>query len=323
MPTATAYLYDARGKDLTLEVADIDVGRIGDHQLLWVHLQQRDADAIRTLAGQLSLNDVPVADLLNTAERPKIERFGDFYRLFIISAMVDDEGKLERMPIDFLVGRNVIVTISDGPVGYFDELLQRDRGETTIGALDAEGFLTTLLDLHIVSYFRAIESVESAVDQVDKRVLLRDLDERDFLKDMVRLRSHVSRLRRWFLPHRDIFYALARPDFLPLEDTDRRNFQLLNQHFENVVDMMSSARDSVFGLFDLYTTRASHRMNSAMRRLTFVALITGASSVLAGAMGMNFKQSFFDSPDGFWFAVLGMVLIAVGLTFIARWRRWI
>lgn len=194
---------------LTLDVADIDVGRVGDHQLPWVNLQQRDADAIRGIAAQLSLHDVPVADLLNTADRPKIERFGYFYRLFIISAEVDDDGKLERMPIDFLVGRNVIVTISDGPVDYFEELLQRDRGETTIGALDAEGFLTTLLDLHIVSYFRAIESVESAVDQVDKRVPLRDLDERDFLTNMVRRRSHVSRLRRWFLPHRDILLCIG------------------------------------------------------------------------------------------------------------------
>jgi hypothetical protein len=33
------------------------------------------------------------------------------------------------------------------------------------------------------------------------------------------------------------------------------------------------ARDTVLSLFDLYTTKSSHRMNNAMRRLTFITLM--------------------------------------------------
>ncbi len=58
-------------------------------------------------------------------------------------------------------------------------------------------------------------------------------------------------------------------------------------------------------------------------RGTFVTLVVGASSVIAGVLGMNFKEDFFDSPNGFWIAISGMFLIAIILTAIANFRRWI
>ena len=126
---------------------------------------------------------------------------------------------------------------------------KRERGEAGIGELDAESFVATMLDLHIVSYFRVLEDIEETVDRMDDRILQRDLREEEFLNQMVRLRNNVSRLRRWFLPHRDIFYALSRPDFKRIAESDSfENFQELNSHFESAVDAVESSRNTVLSL---------------------------------------------------------------------------
>lgn len=324
MNDISTYLYDADGSDRQVELNETVVKNLSDNQLLWVKISARKQEVIEQVGKMLGLKNIPVKSILNVSERPKIDKFDDFYRLFVVSAGISESGKLYRAPIDFLVGRNFIVTVHDGDISYFEEFLEHKKGETQIGKLDSEGFLATLLDLHTVSYFRAVEKIEIAVDEIDKRILIKDMDEKEFLKDMVRLRADVSKLRKWYLPHRDVFYALARPDFLPIGDSQpAEDFKYLNHHFESVIDTLSNSRDSVFGLFDLYTTRASHKMNNTMRRLTFVTLIVGASSVVAGILGMNFKEDFFDSPAGFWYAIGGMFLIGIALTIIAYFRRWI
>ncbi len=97
---------------------------------------------------------------------------------------------------------------------------------------------------------------------MDENILRRDLEDEEFLKQMVKLRNEVSKLRRWFLPHRDIFYLLSRPDFKQAADDDSlENFRQLNEHFESAVDSIESSRETVLSLFDLYTTKTSHRMN--------------------------------------------------------------
>jgi Mg2+ and Co2+ transporter CorA len=64
-------------------------------------------------------------------------------------------------------------------------------------------------------------------------------------------------------------------------------------------------------------------MNIFIQRLTFLTLVMGSLSVIAGILGMNYKVDFFESQYGFWITISGMVLIALGLTIYARFKGWI
>ena len=319
------YLYDESGKETEVNLEDVDINNLNNQQLLWVNILERDAEAVTRVTTALNLTKVPLKGILRTRERPKIFKFQDFYHFFIISVEVDRTGKIRPIPIDFLVGKNFVITVHDGDVNYLQEFAKREKGERHIGDLDAEGFVATMLDLHIVSYFNVLEKVEREVDEMDENILRRDLEDEEFLKQMVKLRNEVSKLRRWFLPHRDIFFTLSRPDFKRIADSDSfESFQQLNDHFESAVDSIESSRDTVLSLFDLYTTKSSHRMNNAMRRLTFITLTAGGLGVIAGIFGMNFEVGFFKSAEtGFWMAVGGMIILAAITASVAFHRRWI
>jgi len=319
-----AYLYDADGNDEKVDLKDIELKKLTDQQLLWVNILNRDEKLIRETTDRLQIENVPLKSILSTDERPKIDKFENFYRIFIASVEIKKSKKFARIPIDFLVGKNFIVTIHDGDVDYFIGFHEREKGETQIGVLNAENFLVSLLDLHILSYFRALETVEDKVDKFDEKILKEELETTDFLSEMVSLRLDVSNLRRWLAPHRDVFYALSRPDFFPEDKSDTgENFQLLNQHFDNVVDAVETSRDTVLSLFDLYSTRSAQRLNSIIHRLTFFTLMIGTLGVIAGILGMNFELGFFKYPYGFWLAILLMGILAILLTIVARWRRWV
>lgn len=324
MENVKAYLYDAAGHDEEVSVDDIDVDKLEEHQLLWVMILERDPDLLAKITASLKVEGVPCRKVVDDSVRPDIDRFETFFRFCVDSVVTKKDEPPERLMVDYIVGKNFIVTVHEGEVGYFEEFRKREKGETPIGELDAESFLATLLDLNIVSYFRALEELERRVDEIDERILRRDMDTQDFLTEMVRLRRDVSKLRRWLLPHRDVFYSLSRADFHQIAESDSGDqYTMLNQHFDNAVEAVENSRETVLGAFDLYATKSAQMTNIFVQRLTFLTLITGSVAVIAGVMGMNFKADIFDAENGFWVTVAGLVLLSVALTVFARFRKWI
>jgi magnesium transporter len=318
-----AYLYDSDGYN-EVEFGEDICESLGEDKMLWISVLERDRETLEAVLKAVKFEGAPVKSILDTEERPKLDKYENFYRLFINSVAFTEENKLERIPIDFVVGQNVVVTVKDGEVGYFEEFRKLEEGERHIGQMDTESFVATLLDLHIVSYYRAVEEIERRVDKFDDRILTSEMSDEEFFAQMIALRRDASLLRRWLMPHRDVFYALSRPDFEWLAESDSAgHFQNLNQRFEGAVDSIESLRDTILSLFDLYATQTSHQMNDLMKRLTFVATIFGALGVVAGTLGMNFEAGFFKQKYGFWLTLLGMAILSVILFFAARKKDWV
>ncbi len=320
-----AFLYDASGTDERVELEDVDVSKLDENKLLWVSIIQRERGAIEQVCSRLKLGNIPASLRIDRKSvRPRMHSYGSFFHFSIISVVNSESGSPEKMPIDFLVGKNYVIAIHEGPVDYFVDFQKRDFGETHFGELDAESFVATLLDLHIVSYFRALDAIEKRVDKLDALVLRRELETDEFLERMVALRNDVSKLRRWLVPHREVIYGFLRPDFQRISESDSLDvYKTISNHYENAVDAIETSRETVLGVFDLYATKSAQLMNIFIQRLTYLTLVTGSLSVIAGVLGMNYKVDFFDSPSGFWVTIGGMLIITAGMTIYARFRRWI
>lgn len=318
------FLYDAAGNDEKVELKKLDIDNLKEKQLLWINILQRDEETLNNVVSALKLENVPSKTIINKSRRPKIDNFESFFQ-FCIDSVVTKKGKpFEKISIDFIVGKNFVVTIHEGDVDYFVEFRKREKGETLFGELDAESFVATLLDLHIVSYFQAMEEIDRQVDDLDEKVLKRGIETDEFLTEMVRLRRDVSKLRRWLIPHREVIYSLSRADFQQIAESDSlKQYQMLNQHFENAVDALGNLRETVLSIFELYATTSVQETNSLIRRLTFFTLLAGSLAVIAGVFGMNYQLSYFEAEPGFWYTVGGMAFITLTLTIIARLKCWI
>ena len=138
------------------------------------------------------------------------------------------------------------------------------------------------------------------------------------------LRRAASRLRRLLTPHRTVFGAMARPDFRP-DDSEEEQAQLrtLNDRFEHTLDAIEAARELVIGSFELFATRTAQRTNETMRVLTFVTVLLGSLSVLAGALGMNFEAPIFRTGTrGFIIALSVMASMVIVALLVAKRRNW-
>jgi Mg2+ and Co2+ transporter CorA len=249
----------------------------------------------------------------------KLQRF-DHYIHLTIQAVEEEDGETEQHEIDLVVGRNWVITVHDRDVAAFDAFLDEIRGDTRIGALDAAAFMAGLVDSQLSSYFRVVEAIEREIDRLDERALR--ASDNDLLGDFVRIRRRIAALRRTLAPHREAFAPLARPDFALHEELGSIWPGLVDR-LERTLDAVENVRDLLVGSFDIHMGRLAQRTNDVMKALTVLSAVLLPSVVLAGIMGMNFKLTFFDDPTNFWFVIGTMVVMAVVILGVARWRRWI
>lgn len=321
--TIRSVLYRADDSDLDdVELgADVLAG-LDERQLLWVDIASPQDDELAHVAKLFGLEPAALR-LPPHANRPSLENYGTSFRLCVYAALSGESGRCQSQPLTLVAGENFVVSVHGGNLPFIEELRRREKGDSKLGELTAESFVASLLDWQLSTFFHAVERLEHDVDEVEVAVLGRKQTS-GFLKKMVAARQEISELRRLLKPHRDVIYGLARPDFIATERPEAKpHFFALTAHFERAEDALESARDLVVGSFDLFSTRAAQRTNETMRVLTFVTVLMGSLSLIAGVMGMNFGLAIFDSGARGFYTVMGvMAAVAVVSLAVGRWRRW-
>jgi len=109
-----------------------------------------------------------------------------------------------------------------------------------------------------------------------------------------------------------------------VQDSTRLFIRDIYDHTIQIMDAIDTWRDVLNGIFDLYLSQLSFRMNNVMQVLTIISTIFIPLTFLAGVYGMNFQ----NMPELGWrygyYAVWGlMLLIALLLLHLFRKKRWL
>jgi magnesium transporter len=318
--TVRARMYDARGEDRDIDLTKDSVGKVDDRRLLWVDLDGRDDADLARLKEALELEDRVIDQLRTDGRRARILRFPE--RIVItLGALEKRKESLARAELDVIVGRNLVVTVHDGPLSAINDFNEQLGDEQGLGELDAGAFMTALVDSVLSGYFREIDEIERSIEALDQ-LALRAGESSEFLSSVVALRRRIAIVRRSLTPNRDALIPIVRPDFEVHQDLVRAWPGTIDR-LERAIDAAEKARDLLVGSFDIYLGRAAQRSNDVMKALTLISAIALPGIVLAGVMGMNFKMPLFDDPNNFWFVIAAMAILAATILIVARWRRWI
>lgn len=322
-----ALLYSADAPDQEAELGTIDVEVLSERQLFWIDLASPTGAELASVAQQLGCEPGLLRPGPGKSERPKLSNYGHRFRLTAVAVTLPHpEQAVEAHWLTLVAGPNYVVSVHEGGVDFVEELREREKGDTGIGALSSETFVASLLDWLLNTYFQALELVVKEIDIVEVAILGKRVagSTPGLVQVLINARRRVAELRRLLISNRDVFYGLARPDFMATEKAETRpHFIALNARLERVEDDVDHTRELVVGAFELLSMRAAQKTNDTMRALTFATVLLGSLALFAGVMGMNFELAFFRSGQrGFLLVTGSMLLLTAGAVLMARWRRW-
>jgi Mg2+ and Co2+ transporter CorA len=316
--------FDADRDDRELSLDDAMASRPGSRQLLWIDvlgaIEPTDMDA---LGKRFEFDEATRLALETSAGRPNLAVHGSYFHL-CVAAEPGSRRRPEELWLDVVASRNLVITRHAGALKLLDDVDDRIKSDTKLGAAEGAEFVAVLLDAVVTSYFEAIDRVDDEIDEMDTAALREDLDQ-GTLDDLVRLRRRISWLRRVVTRQRTVFASSFGPDMRLVIGADANDdLQAVTARYDAAVASIESSREALLGSFDVYMTRTAQRTNEVMKILTIATVLLLPGSVIAGLLGMNVVVPLNkDDPMSFWIVVAGFGILAVVVIALARHRRWI
>ena len=320
-------LFDADGHDQVVDFGALDGSSVDERRLFWVDVDLDAAGALYVISEHIDLTAAERRRVEADTGRARLVHHTDRIHLTLESVETvadggaDDGLGLVRREVDLLVSPGVVVTTHRGPLRALERFVESLSGESSLGALQAAGLLSSLVDEVITGFHEVAEHLERQIDQLDQAALGGDLGG-SFLHELVQVRRRISFLRRTLAPHRDALAALARPE-LATDDGIGQPWPGLTERLETATRTVDGLRDALLGTYDIHMGRAAQRANDVMKALTVVSSVFLPAIVLAGIMGMNFQIAFFDRAQNFYLVVGAMILFGGLFLVFARSRSWI
>ncbi|MEA5577945.1 magnesium/cobalt transporter CorA [Anabaena sp. UHCC 0451] len=298
----------------------------------WVDVQGLgNRDILERLGRVFELHPLVLEDVVNMAERPKIEDYED--QLVIIARMVvrkENSHEFHSEQVSFVLGKHYLLTVQEEPeYDCFDGVRTRIiKHKGNIRKYGADYLAYALLDAIIDGFFPVLELYGDRIEELEEEVITNPTPQT--LQKIYQIRRELLQLRRWIWPQRDAINSLIRDSSEIISDEVHIYLRDCYDHSVQVMDMVETYRELASGLMDVYLSAVGNKMNEIMKLLTVVSSIFIPLTFVAGIYGMNFntEKSPYNMPELNWYwgypLCLGlMAVIACGLIFFFWRRGWL
>jgi magnesium transporter len=291
----------------------------------WINIDGvHDSEVIGKIGGHFGLHPLILEDIMNTAQRPKMEDMGG--HIFIVLRMISFEGKkkgVQSEQVSLILGPNFVISFQEREGDVFDPVRERVRtGKGRMRKMGPDYLAYALIDSIVDHYFVVLEKLGEKVEFIEEE-LVREPDRRT-LKEIHILKREMIYLRKSVWPLREVSSRLERAESALIKKSTGIFLRDVYDHSIQVIDTVETYRDMLSGMLDMYLSSVSNRMNEIMKVLTIIATIFIPLTFIAGVYGMNFR--FMPELGWRWgyFAVLAlMVGIGIFMLFYFRRKKWL
>jgi magnesium transporter len=291
----------------------------------WINVDGlHDVGIIEKLGNRFSLHPLIQEDILNTAERPKMEDYGDhiflLLKVFVLGNKNHDE-KIQQ--VSLVLGSNFVISFQEKESGVFDPVrdrIRKDKGR--LRKLGPDYLAYALIDSIVDGYFGFLEKLSEEIEFLEDELVTDP--KREILQKIHSLKREMIYIRKSVWPLREVVNGLERLETPLIKETTDVFLRDVYDHTIQVIDSVETLRDVLSGMLETYLSSVSNRMNEVMKVLTIIATIFIPLTFISSIYGMNFKFMPELEWRGGYFVIIGfMVAVAVVMLIFFKKKKWL
>ncbi|MBF0413355.1 MAG: magnesium/cobalt transporter CorA [Desulfamplus sp.] len=317
--------------DTTLnELRDVSVNQCCDlskssGSVTWINVNGiHDIAFIGALGKCFDLHPITLEDIVNTAQRLKIEEFSNY--IFIVLKMMkfkEAGNNVEIEHISLILGKDYVISFQEKEGELFNALRDRIRAaKGRIRSMKSDYLAYALMDAVVDNYFLSIERIGDRIEDIDDQILTEPKQED--IKEIHRLKRDILTLRKAVWPLREEIGVIEKSESDMICSETKVFWRDLYGNTIQIIDMLDTFRDIIGGMHDTYLSSISNRMNEIMKVLTIIGTIFIPLTFIVGVYGMNFEYM----PELKWhlgyYMIWGVMLaVGIGLLVYFKLKKWI
>jgi magnesium transporter len=304
---------------------------IRDGGYAWLDFFDPSREDLTALVETFGLHPLSLEDCLDADQVPKIEDFAT--NTFVLFNGYDyQDGVLALEEVDFILGRNFLVTVSGhqgGSLRFFEkveEVVALDPASVQQGP---DYLLHVTLDYVVDHKFAAIEAVQDAIDTAEEDIL--QGPSAFSPETLMRLRRDLLTLRKSLFHEREILVKVCRRDSPYVSEKAIYHFRDIYDHLAKYYEIVEICREMITSLMEMYLSLINNRMaelanrtNATVRRLTLITTVFMPLTLLAGIGGMSEWTMMTGQPNwriAYPAFLLGMAVIGAFNYWLLKWAE--
>jgi len=288
---------------------------------VWIDIEGPNDAEVALLHDVFHFHPLAVEDTRNQRQRPKVEEY-DGYLFTILNPVIWRMPDLEWRELDVFVSTHYLVTVHPGPDPAVEEARRR-LARAAPPQMSGGYLLYTALDVVVDGYFPVLDDLNELLEQMEDRMLT-DTKHID-LQPVFAAKRSLLELLRVAGAQRDMFNVLTRRD-LPYFPEPALQYYLRDvyDHLLRINDQLTTERELVSSLIELYLSAKSTQLNVIVNRLTIFTIVTGLMGAVTGLYGINTGGLVPSAADswGMPFVLAIMAVLSTGFLVLARRLEW-
>ncbi len=295
--------------------------------IVWVNVDGiHEASFVDDIGRHFGLHQLLLEDVMNVAQRPKLEEYDD--HLFCVLKMLDVDADADCVLVEqvsIVIGRGFVLTFQERDGDVFDGVRERLRtGKGKIRRMGADYLAYALVDAIVDHYFVAVDTMNGLVEQLEHR-LQQDPTPAD-AAEIYTLKREVLFLRRNVGPAREVLGQLVRQEAEEqiISGAVDVYFRDVHDHVLQVNESLEILRDMLVSMLEMYHSIQGSRLNEVIRILTVISTFFMPITFIAGVYGMNFdNMPELHTKWGYAACLAVMLAVSIGMLVYMRRKRWL
>ncbi|MBP2281836.1 magnesium transporter [Flavobacterium sp. CG_23.5] len=309
------------------KVSDLDK-YINTQKMNWLNIHGlNNIELIKAIGGYFEIDDLMLADILNTTRRTKLEELSDILFFNIKSLLpAGDSDNISVEQISFLIKDGILISFQEKRSDFFMHIRERIRTHSGIVRTKKVDYLLyILLDAIMENFYITIENEEDKVED------LINLSKRSadpiILERIEKHRDNFNFVKRSIIPLRDSLYDIKsiKDDnvFNAMEMDNFSFFARLHQKSLELLEQIDSDMGSLESASNFFFSAQTHKMNEIMKTLTIVSAIFIPLTFIVGVYGMNFEfMPELHYRNGYYTIIGIMISLGIAMIFYFKKRKW-
>ncbi|PWH82740.1 magnesium and cobalt transport protein CorA [Algibacter marinivivus] len=291
----------------------------------WINVNGLNyVDEIEQLGNHYELHPLVLEDIVNIAQRPKIDEYDNY--LFVVLKMLyyDKNQNIVSEQVSFILGKNYVLSFQEAEGDVFDAVRDRIRqAKGRVRHMQADYLLYTLIDAIVDHYFSVIEILGDKIEDFETAIFSGEVDD-DISQKIQNLKREILRVRRAIFPLREVINRIEKNESPLIQKKTITYYRDIYDHLIQVSENIDIYREMIWSLMDMYMTTISNKMNEVMKVLTIMASIFIPLTFIAGIYGMNFEYIPELQYKYSYFILWGaMIVMFLGMLYYFRKKKWL
>lgn len=292
-------------------------------QTAWLNIiGLHETEVIEKIIKEYDLHKLSGEDILNVGQRPKLDDYQHYIHIVVKTLQIDDTNIIDEQ-VSIIFMNNLLITFQEKHNPTFDFIRNRlieNKGQ--IRSRQTDYLAYSLLDSIVDYYFIMLDQFESIIEDLETTILKKPSENLPLkLND---LKRDASFIRRSIFPMREVANQFGKLEHPYIYQETKLFIRDLFDHITQVIETISSFKESLNSLLDLYMSSVSYHTSNVMKVLTIVSTIFIPLTFIVGVYGMN----FINMPEltykyGYLLTMIGMAILTLLMIIYLKRKKWL